>query len=228
MKRAKRGRQAELLEAGRRERDEAEDGVEPAVLAVEIAAEAPGARDLVTEIEVAVLGEELALPLGQRGEQHPLDRRRLESGLVHRDQPARDAELDAEPAVQMDVARPLGDAAAQDAVQLGRAGGGGSRRGRARDGGGRGRACGRLAALLRDHLRLRLHQLRELLLGQEALLDQDVAQALGRVALGLLAGRLGELLERDHLQVDGETPQERRTRRLRHGLALIGGCARAL
>ena len=51
-----RRRQAELLEARRLGRDEAEDGVDAALLAIEIDAEAAGARDLVAEIEVAVLG----------------------------------------------------------------------------------------------------------------------------------------------------------------------------
>jgi hypothetical protein len=70
--------------------------------------------------------------------------------------------------------------------------------------------------VLRDHLLLSDDQLGELRAVDEAARHQDLAElgVLAGAALG--ADRLGELVHADHLQVDGQSPQERRGLRVGH------------
>ena len=93
----------------------------PALLTVEVDAEAARARDLVAEVEVPVLGEDGALALAERRQQHAPRLPAASSGgaPVATSLPAI-AKLHRRAAVDVDVARPLRDGVAQDAIELGR------------------------------------------------------------------------------------------------------------
>jgi hypothetical protein len=72
--------------------------------------------------------------------------------------------------------------------------------------------------LLGQHLLLGREQLHPLGLADEALLDQDVRQVAG-IASPLQPRGMGELLHRDHLEVDRDPSQESDARSFRHPFA---------
>ena len=76
-----------------------------------------------------------------------------------------------------------------------------------------------LRSMLGDTLFLGLEQLGEVFAGDEAVFDQDVADA-SRIPAGLAAGDLRELIHRDHLEVDGQSPQQRNRSSVAHQRAL--------
>ena len=107
-KRARRRGQAEVVEGRRLRRDGAEDGVEAALLAVGVGAEAADAGDRVGEVDLAVLVE-VALLLGRQDlADHGVGRPPASRGSASRSMICAVApQLDRRAAVQVEVARPL-------------------------------------------------------------------------------------------------------------------------
>jgi len=189
-------RQPERFERRRRRRDGAEDRVEAALLAVDVAAEAGGAGEGVGEVDLAMLRKLLALLGRENGGDEALglggrDGRGTWKGL----EPSVDPELNGSAGVQVDVARAALDGLNEDVVEA--AAGGEGCRGR-----GRGRR------LLGRHLALHDEQALEVALREGALGDQDLAQPAGPSLLRLQAPGADELLLGDQLVVEGQAAQE--------------------
>jgi hypothetical protein len=76
--------------------------------------------------------------------------------------------------------------------------------------------------LAHNHLLLGIQQFRELFGGDEALLDQDLAEIGLTVPTPLLFRCLGELVHRDHLIVNREAAEERNPL-IGHGASVSAG-----